>query len=60
MQNMREELEDLAFAELDPEARNSIVTRLAAARRAILGERIARIADEIKRKLAEAGIEAWV
>ena len=27
MQNMREELEDLAFAELDPEARNSIVTR---------------------------------
>ena len=29
MQNMREELEDLAFAELNPEARNSIVTRLA-------------------------------
>src|ERR1700733_2289856 len=26
MQNMREELEELAFAELDPEARNSIVT----------------------------------
>ena len=29
MQHMREELEDLAFAELDPEARNSIVTRFA-------------------------------
>ena len=29
MQSMREELEDLAFAELNPEARNSIVTRLA-------------------------------
>src|SRR5215468_10398859 len=29
MQNMREELEDLAFAELQPEARNSIVTRIA-------------------------------
>src|ERR1700726_232946 len=29
MQNMREELEDLAFAELDPEARNSIVTHFA-------------------------------
>src|ERR1700742_167242 len=28
MQNMREELEDLAFAELNPEERNSIVTRL--------------------------------
>src|SRR5438046_2107442 len=28
MQNMREELEDLAFAEINPEARNSIVTRL--------------------------------
>src|SRR5579862_2733503 len=29
MQNMREELEDLAFAELQPEARNSIVARIA-------------------------------
>ena len=35
MQNMREELEDLAFAELDPQARESIVKRLGAARRAI-------------------------
>lgn len=59
MQNMREELEDLAFAELDPEARNSIVTRLARLD-AQSGDRVGRIADQIKRKLAEEGIEAWV
>ncbi|MGA9795254.1 MAG: bifunctional (p)ppGpp synthetase/guanosine-3',5'-bis(diphosphate) 3'-pyrophosphohydrolase [Rhizomicrobium sp.] len=59
MQNMREELEDLAFAELDPEARNSIVTRLARIGDAS-GDRIGRIADAIKRKLAEDGIDAWV
>src|SRR5476649_2817370 len=59
MQNMREELEDLAFAELDPEARNSIVTHFA---RLDMqgGDRVGRIADQIKRKLAEHGPEAWV
>src|ERR1700753_123345 len=59
MQNMREELEDLAFAELNPDERNSIVTRLR-----LLGgnsgARIGRIADQLKRKLAEHGIDAWV
>jgi GTP pyrophosphokinase len=59
MQNMREELEDLAFAELNPEARNSIATRLGRLD-ASSGERTGRIADQIKRKLAEHGIEAWV
>ncbi|HWA30004.1 MAG TPA: bifunctional (p)ppGpp synthetase/guanosine-3',5'-bis(diphosphate) 3'-pyrophosphohydrolase, partial [Rhizomicrobium sp.] len=59
MQNMREELEDLAFAELNPEARNSIVTRLSRLD-AGSGQRIGRIADAIKRKLAENGIDAWV
>src|ERR1041384_2085893 len=59
MQNMREELEDLAFAELNTDERNSIVTRLARLD-AASGERIGRIADQIKRKLAEHGIEAWV
>src|SRR5215475_8077498 len=59
MQNMREELEDLAFAELDPEARESIVRRLERLDAQSAG-RIVRIADEIKRKLAESGIEAWV
>jgi GTP pyrophosphokinase len=59
MQNMREELEDLAFAELDPQARESIVKRLQQLD-AQSSQRIARIADEIKRKLAEAGIETWI
>jgi GTP pyrophosphokinase len=59
MQNMREELEDLSFAELDPQARESIVKRLEQLD-AQSSQRIARIADEIKRKLAEAGIEAWI
>src|SRR6201985_3287912 len=44
MQNMREELEDLAFAEIDPEARESIVTRLARLD-AQSGDRIGRIAQ---------------
>jgi GTP pyrophosphokinase len=59
MQNMREELEDLAFAELNPEARDSIVTRLKRLDDA-RGDRIGRIADQIKRKLAESGIDAYV
>jgi GTP diphosphokinase / guanosine-3',5'-bis(diphosphate) 3'-diphosphatase len=59
MQRLREELEDLAFGELNPEARDSIVTRLARLD-AQSGDRIGRIADQLKRKLAEHGIEAWV
>jgi guanosine-3',5'-bis(diphosphate) 3'-pyrophosphohydrolase len=59
MQNMREELEDLAFAEINPEARDSIVTRLQRLDDA-RGDRIGRIADQIKRKLAESGIDAYV
>jgi len=59
MQNMREELEDLAFAELNPEERNSIVTRLQRLEGAS-GDRIGRIADQLKRKLAEHGMDAWV
>jgi GTP pyrophosphokinase len=59
MQNMREELEDLAFAELDPEARNSIVTHFARLDM-VGGDRVGRIADQIKRKLAEHGLDAWV
>ena len=57
MQNMREELEDLAFAELDPEARNSIVTHFARLDM-VGGDRVGRIADQIKRRLAEHGLEA--
>ena len=59
MQNVRDELEDLAFAELDSEARESIVRRLERLD-AQSSQRIVRIADEIKRKLAENGIETWV
>ena len=50
---------DLAFAELDPEARNSIVTHFARLDM-VGGDRVGRIADQIKRKLAELGLEAWV
>src|SRR6202012_3040949 len=59
MQNMREELEDLSFAEIDPEARDTIVKRMEQLDARSSG-RIVRIADEIKRALAENGIEAWV
>src|SRR5665213_404100 len=59
MQNMREELEDLAFAELQPEARATIVTRIAQLEDKSI-DRIARIADQIKRKLAEKNLTAWV
>ncbi len=59
MQNFREELEDLAFAVIDPEARESIVRRMELLDAQSSG-RITRIADEIRRKLADNGIEAWV
>ena len=59
MQNMREELEDLAFAELDPRARNSIVTHFARLDM-VGGDRVGRIADQLKRKLAEHDLDAWV
>src|SRR5258708_28788803 len=51
MQNMREELEDLPLAELDPEARNSIVTHFARLDM-VGGDRVGRIARPIKRPLA--------
>ncbi|MGH6876345.1 MAG: RelA/SpoT family protein, partial [Rhizomicrobium sp.] len=59
MQNLREELEDLAFAELNADARNSIVTRLARLD-AQSGERIGRISSRLRRELGERGVEAAV
>ena len=59
MQHMREELEDLAFAELHPDARNSIITRMERMDTS-RGKLIDRITDQIKRKLAENNVEAWV
>ncbi len=58
MQTMREELEDLAFGELNPDARNSIATRLER-----LGEhsgRIERISEQIQQTLTQNGIDAKV
>src|SRR5215472_12172880 len=59
MQNLREELEDLSFAELDPEARNSIVTHFARLDM-VGGDRVGRIAERLRRALADAGIQAAV
>lgn len=59
MQHVREELEDLAFAELQPEARKSIVTRLERLN-ATNSQLITRISDQLKRKLAERGLDSYV
>ncbi len=59
MQNFREELEDLAFAEINPEMRASIVRRLDTLKNES-GELINRISETLKRKLAEGGVDAWV
>jgi GTP pyrophosphokinase len=59
MQEMKDELEDLAFAEINPDARNSIVARLDFLRAQGV-DLVQRITDELKRTLAKAGIEAWV
>ena len=55
---IKEELEDLSFGELNPEARESILTRLNFLR-AEGGEAVVeRIIGELKKKISEAGIEA--
>jgi GTP diphosphokinase / guanosine-3',5'-bis(diphosphate) 3'-diphosphatase len=59
MHEMRDELEDLAFAELHHEARESVVHRLKYLREQG-GELVVRIIDELKRVLSEARVEAWV
>jgi GTP diphosphokinase / guanosine-3',5'-bis(diphosphate) 3'-diphosphatase len=59
IQEIKEELEDIAFRELYPDASDSIVSRLR-----FLEEQgdniITRISDEIYRTLVEADIEAWI
>ena len=57
MQRMKDELEDLAFAELQPDARDSIIARLDFLRdqEAAL---VPRIETELQRKLAEGGLPA--
>jgi guanosine-3',5'-bis(diphosphate) 3'-pyrophosphohydrolase len=59
MQRFRDELEDLAFAELNPEMRVSITKRLETLKNES-GALTGSIADAVKRKLAEHGLEAWV
>ncbi len=59
IQQWKDELEDLAFAELQPEIRQSIVARLDFLRDKSQNL-VQRIVDELKRTLAEAGVDAWV
>src|SRR3546814_2318860 len=59
MQDLKEELEDLAFAELNGDARASIISRLEQLRNEG-GKLVDRIADRLKRTFAEQGVEAWV
>lgn len=59
MHELREELEDLAFREINPDARDSIVKRQDFLT-AESGGRVQRITDEIKRVLTANHVEAWV
>jgi GTP pyrophosphokinase len=59
MHQMKDELENLAFAQLHPEARDSILQRLTFLRES--GQaRVDRIIAELKRTLKEEGVEAAV
>ncbi len=59
MHRMKDQLEDLAFAELHPDARTSITTRLGFLRDKGGGV-VPRIIAELSRKLKEAGVDATV
>jgi len=59
MRAIQDELEDLAFAQLNPDGRASILARLAFLRERG-GDLISRITDQLKRGLSEEGLEAWV
>ncbi len=59
MQWMRDELEDIAFRVLNPEARSSIIRRFVTLRNET-GDVIPKITDDIRLALAAAGVEAEV
>jgi len=59
MQWMREELEDLAFSVLNPEARNSIMRRFITLQKES-GDVIKKITDDIRIELDKVGIKAEV
>jgi GTP pyrophosphokinase len=58
MHKVKEELEDIAFSVLNPEARDSISTRLNYLRNEGGEAVVARIIDELRKKVSEAGIDA--
>ncbi|MEM1272684.1 MAG: bifunctional (p)ppGpp synthetase/guanosine-3',5'-bis(diphosphate) 3'-pyrophosphohydrolase [Pseudomonadota bacterium] len=59
MQSMREELEDLAFAVLNPDARFSIMRRFVRLQKET-GDAIPRITDDIELELSKANVRADV
>ncbi|MBI2978204.1 MAG: bifunctional (p)ppGpp synthetase/guanosine-3',5'-bis(diphosphate) 3'-pyrophosphohydrolase [Rhodospirillales bacterium] len=59
MQEMKTELEDLAFAELNPEARKSILKRLEFLRERG-GDLVTRIITELTKLLADHGVKAAI
>ncbi|MFQ5985616.1 MAG: RelA/SpoT family protein [Alphaproteobacteria bacterium] len=59
MQRLKDELEDLAFAELNPDARASMLARLKFLRETG-ADLVSRIVDQVKTTLSQAGIEAAV
>src|SRR3546814_13361801 len=59
MHEMKDELEDLAFAQLNPDARGSIVRRLSELRHEG-SDLVAKVLDELRRVLAEGGVSASV
>jgi GTP pyrophosphokinase/guanosine-3',5'-bis(diphosphate) 3'-pyrophosphohydrolase len=59
MQWMREELEDLAFKVLNPEARLSIIRRFITLQKET-GDVIARITTDMRKELANAGVSAQI
>src|SRR5665213_764353 len=59
MNEMKDELEDLAFAELNPEARDSLKTRLGFLREKG-GGLVGRIIEELKETLKQSGVDAQV
>lgn len=60
MHKIKEELEDIAFGVLNPEARDSITARLTFLRAEGGEATVAGILDELRKKMAEAGIKADV
>lgn len=59
MHDMKDELEDLAFAELNPDARDSVLTRLDYLREQSQ-DRVAMISAQLLETLAKEGVEAEV